>query len=1096
MKKSISKISSLILSLALIISALTVPSVLGTAATSEETVADKTGSYEFNFNGETDLAKAYAYKKDYLPEISTDVDKNVLEMNSGSGKVFARLPFKLEAGKKYNYSISYRVVTKNDPDSNKSTVLKLISSGENDTINSIVTAGTARNLSVLLSWAELKVNSDYTTLSGSFEATASNVTDAYQFLTIHYETNKNFEQVLYIDKISIYEALDDVTGNYTFDFENPSELARAYSYNTKNSLPEIIKDGEKNVLKMNSTDGKVFARLPFKLEAGKKYNYSISYRVVTKNDPDSNKSTVLKLISSGENDTINSIVTAGTARNLSVLLSWAELKVNSDYTTLSGSFEATASNVTDAYQFLTIHYETNKNFEQVLYIDKISIYEALDDVTGNYTFDFENPSELQAKFSWKNDDYPAITEDNGKQVISMTSLNSSESHIQLPYVLKADKRYYYSINYRVISQSNINNTAVSTVLQLNSAAKKTGGGHTANHMITGNLLVSAYSWKPLDISETYETVDGTFTTDNGKVTEENKYLSLLYKTNAASNQVIYIDSITIRECNSKITLVVDNDTTDTISNLGIGDVVALPLPEKEGYYFDGWYTDSEYTNSIGLTYAVTKDGEVTLYGKWELKETPDAPAAPRMASHTQYSVTLEETAGYEYSIDDGKTWQLSPEFSGLFTGVYNFTQRVAATKTTNASPASDAFTYTIAAYGDANADGEINGLDLAEIKSALLNSEEKQAEDGFNANGDNAFDIRDLVCAKKIIAAQAGTTAKTQINNVDITGFAFVNNITSEIGTAIATAFTDAVKGRTDSNFAAESEKTIEISLDTTLDDESYKIYVAENGNMYITAKAEDILEKAVNALCDRIANYGKDKTLNLQGGYTFSGSYPTVKYIAFTFDDGPTANTVDGAPIKTFVDTLSSYGGAGTLFVIGGNIEKKGTKQLEYALENGFEIGNHTMNHTNFNYTNADETTIRSEITGVNNLLKENLGYTARWLRPGELAVNKTVYKVAKELNMPIIGSVKNDANDYDDNSTSASIKENVINKASDGQIVLLHADKQKTADCFEEIASTLYKKGYRFVTVSELLSIRGTGVIPTDIRISGIKDSVYQKN
>ena len=96
----------------------------------------------------------------------------------------------------------------------------------------------------------------------------------------------------------------------------------------------------------------------------------------------------------------------------------------------------------------------------------------------------------------------------------------------------------------------------------------------------------------------------------------------------------------------------------------------------------------------------------------------------------------------------------------------------------------------------------------------------------------------------------------------------------------------------------------------------------------------------------------------------------------------------------------------------------------------------------------------------------------------------------------MPIIGSVKNDANDYDDNSTSASIKENVINKASDGQIVLLHADKQKTADCFEEIASTLYKKGYRFVTVSELLSIRGTGVIPTDIRISGIEDSVYQKN
>lgn len=196
--------------------------------------------------------------------------------------------------------------------------------------------------------------------------------------------------------------------------------------------------------------------------------------------------------------------------------------------------------------------------------------------------------------------------------------------------------------------------------------------------------------------------------------------------------------------------------------------------------------------------------------------------------------------------------------------------------------------------------------------------------------------------------------------------------------------------------------------------------------------------------------------------------------------------------PIKTFVDTLSSYGGAGTLFVIGTKINSNGLGQLNYAHEKGFEIGNHTMNHTNFVTTGADEEKIKSEITGVNNLLN---GYTARWFRPGELAVNKTVYKVAKELYMPIIGS-SDTAKDWMDTSTLATIKNNVIDGAYDGQIVLMHADKQKSADCFGEIASTLYKKGYRFVTVSELLSIRGTGVIPTDIRISGIKDSVYQKN
>ena len=897
MKKSISKISSLILSLALIISALTVPSVLGTAATSEETVADKTGSYEFDFNNPTELAKAYAYKKDYLPEISTDADKSVLEMNSGSGKVYARLPFKLEAGKKYNYSISYRVAEKNDPDNYQSTVLKLISSGENDNINTLAGAGTARNLSVLLSWEEINVSDEYIPLSGSFEATASNVTDAYQYLTIHYETNKNFEQVLYIDKISIYEALDDVTGNYTFDFENPSELARAYSYNTKNSLPEIIKDGEKNVLKMNSVDGKVAARLPFKLEAGKTYNYSISYRAAST----ANKSaqTILKLISAGVNDKITSLdntTNLSTRKLTDDPISWQTLQVNNEYDSVRGTITATDTNVTTDYQYLTVFYYTNPTSEQILYIDNISIRENLSDLTGNYTFDFENPSELQAQFSYFSEDRPQITEDNGKQVVSMKSLKNSESSIQLPYVLELNKRYYYSINYRVFSKDLNNATDASTLLQFFSTSKKTGDTTTP---LGGNKLHTVINWQSLEAGDNYETVEGTFTTAYN-VTEELKYLVLYYKTldgNVKSaEQVIYIDSITIRECNSKITLVVDNDTTDTISNLGIGDVVALPLPEKEGYYFDGWYTDSEYTNSIGLTYAVTKDGEVTLYGKWVEKTATAAPAAPKMVSHTQYSVTLEETAGYEYSIDDGKTWQLSPEFTGLFTGVYSFTQRVAATKTTNASPASDAFTYTIAAYGDANADGEINDSDLTAIRTALLNSEDKQAEDGFNANGDDAFDISDLVCANEIMAAQESTTAKTLINNADITEFTLKNNIESETGTAIATAFTKAVKDRTDSDFAAESEKTIEISLVATLEDESYNIYV-KNGNMYITAKAEDILEKAVNALCDRIKAYPIDKVLNFQEGYTFSGSYPTVKYIAFTFDDGPTANTVDGAP-------------------------------------------------------------------------------------------------------------------------------------------------------------------------------------------------------
>ena len=502
-----------------------------------------TSSHEFDFNDKTDLAKAYAYKKDYLPEISTDADKSVLEMNSGSGKVYARLPFKLEAGKKYNYSISYRVAEKNDPNNYQSTVLKLISSGKNDNINTLAGAGTARNLSTLVSWAELKVNSDYTTLSGSFEATASKVTDAYKFLTVHYETNKNFQQKIYIDKISIYADLSDVTGSYEFDFNNPTELAKAYAY-PEGHLPEISKDGDKNVLEMNSENGKVYARLPFKLEAGKKYNYSVSYRVASRNDPDNYQSAVLKLISSGKNDNINTLAGAGTVRNLSTLVSWAEIQVSDEYTTLSGSFEATDSNVTDAYQYLTVHYETNKNFQQKIYIDKISIYADLSDVTGSYEFDFNNPTELAKAYAYPEGHLPEISKDGDKNVLEMNSGNG-KVYARLPFKLEAGKKYNYSISYRVASKNDPNNYQ-STVLKLISSGKNDNINTLAGAGAARNLS-TLVSWAELKVNSEYTTLSGSFEATASNVTGEYQYLTIHYQTNKNFEQTLYIDKLTIED---------------------------------------------------------------------------------------------------------------------------------------------------------------------------------------------------------------------------------------------------------------------------------------------------------------------------------------------------------------------------------------------------------------------------------------------------------------------------------------------------------------------------------------------------------------------
>jgi hypothetical protein len=74
---------------------------------------------------------------------------------------------------------------------------------------------------------------------------------------------------------------------------------------------------------------------------------------------------------------------------------------------------------------------------------------------------------------------------------------------------------------------------------------------------------------------------------------------------------------------------------------------------------------------------------------------PAAPGVPVMASRTHNSVTLEATAGHEYSRTNGSTWQASSTFTGLSPSTeYTFIQRVAATAGRDASDNSMVLTVT------------------------------------------------------------------------------------------------------------------------------------------------------------------------------------------------------------------------------------------------------------------------------------------------------------------------------------------------------------------------------------------------------------------
>lgn len=204
-------------------------------------------------------------------------------------------------------------------------------------------------------------------------------------------------------------------------------------------------------------------------------------------------------------------------------------------------------------------------------------------------------------------------------------------------------------------------------------------------------------------------------------------------------------------------------------------------------------------------------------------------------------------------------------------------------------------------------------------------------------------------------------------------------------------------------------------------------------------------------------------------------------KLIAFTFDDAPSYSGAGDNATTKIIDTLYRYEGAGTLFINGNTLEYNGTGLLEYALENGFELGNHTYSHPKLPELTKDG--IREEIVKVNDMVYKKLGVTLKYMRPGYGAVNSDVYDITTELGMPVI-LWNGTSGDTESGITAEGAKNKILSVASDGGIILCHGWSDVTAEALEDACYQLYAEGYRFVTVSELFKYKGINFsdIPTD--------------
>lgn len=194
----------------------------------------------------------------------------------------------------------------------------------------------------------------------------------------------------------------------------------------------------------------------------------------------------------------------------------------------------------------------------------------------------------------------------------------------------------------------------------------------------------------------------------------------------------------------------------------------------------------------------------------------------------------------------------------------------------------------------------------------------------------------------------------------------------------------------------------------------------------------------------------------------------PGRKYIALTFDDGPS-----GRYTQTLLDGLKLRGAKATFLLCGYRMEQY-PELTQRIFDEGHEIGYHGFSHDSMQRMSRRQ--IGQELIDSRVLLPE--GCDPVWFRPPGGVVTDGVRQVAQARQLALL-SWTVDPMDWKVKSTAA-IEQTVLKNVRDGDIVLLHDMSMTSVQAALDIVDALQEQGFRFVTASELVKLRKTAIKP----------------
>ena len=186
-----------------------------------------------------------------------------------------------------------------------------------------------------------------------------------------------------------------------------------------------------------------------------------------------------------------------------------------------------------------------------------------------------------------------------------------------------------------------------------------------------------------------------------------------------------------------------------------------------------------------------------------------------------------------------------------------------------------------------------------------------------------------------------------------------------------------------------------------------------------------------------------------------------TEKKIAITFDSAWGADkTLD------ILSLLKRYDAEATFFLVGFWVDKY-PEMVKAIHEQGIEIGTHSNTHPDF--VNLTSEQMKLELTASIEKIENITGSKVELYRAPYGSYNNTMLNITESLNLKTI-QWSIDTLDWK-GLTGSEMLNRVMNKVSTGDIILCHNNSNNILDGLELILNKLTTKGYKFVSVGDLI-------------------------